>query len=37
MRDYMHRVARDVLIGRAWRHGQPTDNYFMLTRREQRS
>ncbi|GIW72832.1 MAG: hypothetical protein KatS3mg102_2374 [Planctomycetota bacterium] len=32
MQDYMRRVTDDVLIGRAWRYGQPTDNYFVLVR-----
>ena len=32
MLDHMHRVSRDVVIGRAWRHGRISDNYFLLAR-----
>lgn len=32
MLDYMHRVSRDVLIGRAYKHGKETANYFLLAR-----
>ena len=32
MIDYMRRVCDGVTIGRAWRKGQMTDNYFVLAR-----
>ena len=32
MIDYMRRVCEGVTIGRAWRRGQRTDNYFVLAR-----
>jgi len=32
MVDYMRKVAEGVTIGRAWRHGKMTDNYFVLAR-----
>jgi len=32
MIDYMRRIAPGITLGRAWRHGRITDNYFVLTR-----
>jgi hypothetical protein len=32
MHDFMRRVSTHVTIGRAWRKGKMTDNYFMLCR-----
>ena len=32
MVDYMRRVSRDVFIGRAYRGGKETENYFVLSR-----
>ena len=32
MIDYMRQVCEGVTIGRAWRHGKVTDNYFVLVR-----
>ncbi len=32
MHDFMRRVSTHVTIGRAWRKGKRTDNYFMLCR-----
>jgi hypothetical protein len=34
MKDYLRRVYGRVLIGRAFRHGKPTPNYFVLARPE---
>ncbi|MHC4390340.1 MAG: hypothetical protein ACYS22_03375 [Planctomycetota bacterium] len=32
MLDYMHRVSKNVMIGRAYKNGKATSNYFMLAR-----
>lgn len=32
MQDYLRTVSRHVTVGRAWRHGEATDNYFLLSR-----
>jgi len=32
MLDHMHRVSPDVMIGRAWKSGRMTNNYFLLAR-----
>lgn len=32
MKDYLRRVTKKVLIGRAYRHGKATANYFVLAR-----
>lgn len=32
MLDFLRRVSRDVVIGRAWKHGKETPNYFVLCR-----
>ncbi|MFN3198177.1 MAG: hypothetical protein ACE366_07135 [Bradymonadia bacterium] len=32
MEDYLRRVSAHVTIGRAWRHGKATGNYFILCR-----
>ena len=32
MLDFMHRISRDVVIGRAWVKGKETNNYFVLVR-----
>ncbi|HVY61482.1 MAG TPA: hypothetical protein VHF22_07505 [Planctomycetota bacterium] len=32
MHDYLRRVSRDVVIGRAYKHGKETENYFVLCR-----
>ncbi|MCC6619730.1 MAG: hypothetical protein IT385_00655 [Deltaproteobacteria bacterium] len=37
MVDYMRKVADGVTIGRAWRQGRITDNYFVLARAAVRS
>ena len=34
MKDYLRRVYGRVLIGRAFRKGKPTPNYFVLARPE---